>query len=343
MSDHEASKPQPDENVDGLVDSADAALADAAKAADAASSDAAAAGEAAKDAAAAAEGAAASAKDAATDAAQAGVDADAAAFAEAEAAFPGTFGSAEPPTAKTTVFDAPAKTPSPESTAETSVLAESAYAPPAASDAETRVLAPEPVAEQTFGAPANAGPIFVQAPEPPRERGNHGAIAGIGILAALCFAVLYLGVGVGLAALAGEIDGESFVESLVASLTSWTLWVPTVIFYLAFCLLGAFINRGRWGFWVIFGILVGFASWGGHLLGQLFEAPFWNITPTEGAELVSAHVLTPLAIAALIAGRELTIWFGAWAARSGARKTARNAEDQREYEKLLEAGPTLSR
>ena len=40
-----------------------------------------------------------------------------------------------------------------------------------------------------------------------------------------------------------------------------------VVFFIAFWLLGAIINRGRWGAWVIFGLLVGVAAYLGHILG----------------------------------------------------------------------------
>ena len=124
---------------------------------------------------------------------------------------------------------------------------------------------------------------------------------------------------------------------------TWGYWVPVVGFFLGFWLLGAFINRGRWGLWVVFGIIVGLIAYGGHILGALFEAPFWLLTAREGSELIGAQLFHPLAIAAFVFARELTIWFGAWVARSGARKTELNAEAQREYERTLEAGPTLAR
>src|SRR5699024_2984824 len=44
-----------------------------------------------------------------------------------------------------------------------------------------------PDAAATTAAP---GPIFVQAPEPPRKRGNRGASGLIGLVAAVAFAVL---------------------------------------------------------------------------------------------------------------------------------------------------------
>ena len=53
------------------------------------------------------------------------------------------------------------------------------------------------------------------------------------------------------------------------------------------------------------------------------------------------ELYAPLAIAAFIFGRELTIWFGAWAAARGKRVTELNIEAMREYERTLEAGPQL--
>lgn len=216
-------------------------------------------------------------------------------------------------------------------------------------DAPTVVDAPvvtpsEPVSEPVVGSAAFAPqPIFVQAPEAPRPRGNRGAAGAIGLLAALAFAVLYFAAWMGFGALAGDVTGENVATTALEALGTWSLWIPVIVFFLAFWLLGAIINRGRWGAWVVFGLLVGIAAYGGHILGALFQAPFWMLTAREGAELVEAELLAPLAIAAFVIGRELTIWFGAWVAARGKRVTELNVEAQREYERTLEAGPQLVR
>src|SRR5690606_11855936 len=179
--------------------------------------------------------------------------------------------------------------------------------------------------------------------EPPRELGNRGAAGGIGLLATLAFAILYLGATLGLGALAGDVTAENIGTEALAALMTWSFWVPVVVFFLAFWLLGAFVNRARWGKWVILGLLVAVATYGGHLLGQLFQAPFWRIPASESADLVNEQMLAPLAIAAFVFDRELTISFGAWVSRSGARKKVLNAEAQAEYERTLEAGPSALR
>jgi hypothetical protein len=259
---------------------------------------------------------------------------------------PGTAGHPTPATS-TPAADEPDPWDSPEA-------ASLDYTPSAsgarADDAPTAVAAPvvtpsEPVvSEPAAAAPAPAPqPIFVQAPEAPRPRGNRAATGAIGLLAALSFAVLYLAVWLGIRAIEGDVTGENIGTTALQALGTWSLWVPVVVFFVAFWLLGAIINRGRWGYWVVFGILVGVAAYGGHILGALFQAPFWNLTASQGADLVEKELLAPLAIAAFVIGRELTIWFGAWAAARAKRVTELNIEAQREYERTLEAGPQLVR
>ena len=222
-------------------------------------------------------------------------------------------------------------------------------ATPAPDDSPTVVVPPvvtpsEPViAEPAIVAAAAPQPIFVQAPEAPRPRGNRAAAGAIGLVAAVAFAVLYLAVWLGVGAIKGDVTGANVGTTALEALATWSLWVPVVVFFIGFWLLGAIINRGRWGHWVVFGILVGVAAYGGHILGTLFQAPFWNLTASEGAKLVEGELLAPLAIAAFIIGRELTIWFGAWAAARAKRVTELNIEAQREYERTLEAGPQLVR
>ena len=265
-------------------------------------------------------------------------DAEAAGSATPEADAP----PAEPVVVEPVVVEPVAEPTSVEPKAEP-VVVESAPAEAAAPTEayEATVVAPVVTASEPGVGPYGAQPIFVQAPEAPRPRGNRAAAGAIGLLAALSFGVLYLAVWVGLGLIDGSVTVGSIGTALLAALGTWALWVPVVVFFVAFWLLGAIINRGRWAAWVIFGLIVGVAAYGGHLLGQLFQAPFWNLTAAEGAELVEGQLLAPLAIAAFIIGRELTIWFGSWVAARGKRMTELNVEARREYERTLEAGPQL--
>ena len=241
-----------------------------------------------------------------------------------------TPGAAEP--------DGVVERPTPVADAETVVVpapVEPVAVPAGADDATDTYVAP------TYVAAAGAQPIFVQAPEAPRPRGNRGAAGLIGLLAALAFAVLYLGVILAAAFAFGYLSGENVLDYTVGTLTSWLFWTPVVAFFLGFWLLGAVLNRGRWAHWVIWGILVGVVSYAGYILGALLQAPFWTLTAREGEDLLAGQLFAPYAIVVFVLGRELTIWFGAWVAARGRRVPELNDAAQREYERTLEAGPQL--
>ncbi|WP_267188970.1 ABC transporter [Microbacterium testaceum] len=216
-------------------------------------------------------------------------------------------------------------------------------AAPAAAAAAGAATAAAPAHTDETRPVGAAQPIFVQAPEAPQPRGNRGAAGLIGLLATVVFAVLYLAATLGLGLLLGTIQAADLADAAVSTLTTWTLWVPTIAFFVGFWFLGAIINRGSWGHWVVWGLVVGVIAWGGYILGALFAAPFWMLTARQGVDVVQESVLAPLAIVAFVLGRELTIWFGAWVAKRGRRVTEINDEAQREYERTLEAGPVLSR
>lgn len=200
-----------------------------------------------------------------------------------------------------------------------------------------------PTPEQLAAAAAVQQPIFVQAPLPPTPRGNRGVGALIGLLAAASFAVLYLAAYLCLGLISGEFTFANIGTAAQGALVSVWLWVATAVFYLAFLVFVAIANRARWGIYVILGLLIGLASYGGHVVGQLFQAPFWSLTASQGVALVESQLVAPLAFIAFVIGRELTIWFGAWIAMHGRRATEYNREALLEYERTLEAGPTLTR
>lgn len=201
---------------------------------------------------------------------------------------------------------------------------------------------PSQVSPQVTPAP---GPIFVQAPEPPRPRGNRGAAGLIGLLAAVAFGVLYAATAylwqVFVAAVP-SIDAEAVLDPLDFAtdvLLQPSFWFTVVAFWLAFWLLGVFVNRARWWSWVVLGLIVALLTYVGHIAGAFLAAPFWNITPSEGKDLLLNVVFTPMALASIIIAREVTIWFGAWVSRRGARITAQNQVERDEYERLMSEGP----
>ncbi|MTE23550.1 hypothetical protein [Microbacterium sp. ZXX196] len=251
-----------------------------------------------------------------------------------------------------TAAAAPVAPSRPEPEPETRRVDEAGESPAAQSPwfepAETRTFrtddpAEEPASvapsEPTHAAPA---PIFVQAPEAPRKRGNRGASGLIGLVAALAFAVLFAAATFGWQAVMSVANGEGIpdpVDFVTLDLLAPTFWVTVIAFWLAFWLLGAIVNRARWWSWVIFGLLVAVLTYVGFLAGVFVDAPFWAITAREGVDLLVANVLHPVALLALILAREVTIWFGAWVSKRGGKIAELNREEREEYDRLIADGP----
>lgn len=254
----------------------------------------------------------------------ASIDPDDHASAPAEPAAP----AAAEPVAEPLATDDAATTP-----AVVPPAATTAYEPVA--PAETAVLAPAPPAP-------GPQPIFVQAPEPPRIRGNRGAAGLIGLLAAVVFALLYWGILFGVTYFIGaQNDVDTTLAIMIDGLASAAFWAPVVAFFLGFWLLGAIINRAAWLHWVIWGVVVALISYGGYLVGILLVLPFWDATLSQTQTVLSGTVFAPAAFVAFVLGRELTIWFGAWVAARGRRVSEGNERARLEYERTLEAGPQL--
>lgn len=185
-------------------------------------------------------------------------------------------------------------------------------------------------------------PIYVQAPTPPRNRGNRGAGILIALLATVVYAALYAlaaFVIVGVNSSAVTDATERFSEFVVRPV----FYVPVIFFFLTLALMIALVNRGGWWAYVLFGFLVAVVVYFSYIGGALLTVQAWNLTPADAATFVGRQLLNPGAIAAAVIAREVTIWAGAWIARRGRSVTARNVEARQAYERQLAEGPQLSR
>lgn len=198
----------------------------------------------------------------------------------------------------------------------------------------TTVIAPAVTPSEPVAVPP---PVFVEAPEPPRKRGNRLAALLIAVPATVTFAVLYLAAAIGYGFLTGYTTFENIVDSLLELLATPAFWVPVAVFFLAFWLVGVIVNRGKAAWWVVLGFFVGVAAYAGYVFGPVLTYPFWMVTASGAREAVVSALLHPVAIASFVIGREVTVWFGAWVARRGRRMVRLNAEDKAEYDNALEA------
>jgi hypothetical protein len=201
-------------------------------------------------------------------------------------------------------------------------------------------LAPEPAAEPYAPAPAPQT-IYVQAPTPPKERGNRGFGVLVALIGTVLFALLYAGVAYLLVSFygAGRDDGiQVFTEFLVQPV----FWVPVLAFFIGFALLAAIVNRGAWWYYAVFGLLVAVLVYFSYIGGALLTVQAWTLTVDEGTEFLAQRWLDPFAIAAFIIAREIPIWLGGWIAARGRTVAERNRLASEAYERELAAGPQVS-
>ena len=212
---------------------------------------------------------------------------------------------------------APVDAPAEPAPARSHLAAELATPTPSYEPAPEVVAAPSP---QT---------IYVQAPTPPRKKGNRG----IGVLLAVAGAIVFAVFHAVITAIAYLASGRSF--DIVSFFGSSAFLVPTFVFLGVFILAVLLINRAGWWAWVIGSLFVAVAVYFASIGIILLVGNVVAMTPSEANErFVELAMSTPLIIATLLA-REISIWFGAAIAARGRKVKARNAEAQVAYERDL--------
>lgn len=171
--------------------------------------------------------------------------------------------------------------------------------------------------------------VYVQAPIPPRLRGNRGVGSLLAVLGAVVFAVVFAVASIVAFVLKG--DGEP-MSTFSLFIQSAVFWVPVLVFLVAFVLLVLVVNRAGWAAHVFGSLLVGLAVYFGSigillLIGNISAAATGDSPGTFGA-----LALNPFVIIAALAAREVSIWIGLAIAARGRRVKARNVELVDEWE-----------
>jgi hypothetical protein len=180
--------------------------------------------------------------------------------------------------------------------------------------------------------------IYVQAPTPPRAKGNRGFGILVGLLATVGFALLYAGISFIVITWYGAGRGNR-IGVFTEFLAQPVFWIPVLFFFLAFALLAAVLNRAAWWTWAVFGLGVGILVYFSYIGGALLTVAAWQFTPEQAAQFVGERWVDPFAIIAFIVARELPIWFGGWIAARGRTVGERNARAREEYDRQIAAGP----
>lgn len=196
---------------------------------------------------------------------------------------------------------------------------------------------PQPVPYTATAAAAT--PMYVTAPTPPKRRGNRLVGILIDVVATVAYAVVFAAVALGLFALR---DPRTAVDVWERYLQTAGFWVPVVVFFLAYALLIAIVNRGGWWAHVLGSFFVGVIVYFGYLGGALLTVHAWTLSLNEANQFIGTLWTNALTIASAVVAREVALWFGAWIAARGRRVRAANLEAQREYDRRVAAGPTTS-
>jgi hypothetical protein len=162
--------------------------------------------------------------------------------------------------------------------------------------------------------------VYVQAPPPPKKKGNRGIGSVLAVLSGLVFAAAFALVVAAIASLTGV---GRFTLSFLAQPN---FYVPVLFYVIGAVLLVVIVNRAGWAAYVLgsifVGLLVYFGTVGVLLLGQGVILK----TPAEAAALLAVGLSNPLVIAAGLVSREVSMWTGALISRRGRRLKARNID-----------------
>jgi hypothetical protein len=197
---------------------------------------------------------------------------------------------------------------------------------PVAATSDPAAVAVEPVAVEPVE-PAQPGPhvVYVEAPQPPRKRGNRGVGSLLALAAAVVFAIVY-------AVIFAIVDLVNTGSAELVFLSSIDFWIPVIVFAIGFVILVLIVNRAGWATHVVGSLFVGvfvyFASAAVTLLSHASVIPADQVGSAFHTILFSPTVI----VAALLA-REVSLWVGFAIAARGRRVKARNVESRETYDR----------
>ena len=200
---------------------------------------------------------------------------------------------------------------------------------PVRSTATEPYVAPTDPADAAFARPPQRI-VYVDAPTPPRKKGNRGVGALIALLSSLVFAILFaVVIFLMYYATIGRV-ATNFVGER-------SFYVPVILFAIAFIVLVLLLNRAKWGAYVFGSIFVGLFVYLGTIGALLLLEGVLSYTPEQASTAFTGALDNPLVIAAGLLAREVSLWLGAAVSARGRRVKAKNIEAQAAFERETEA------
>lgn len=200
----------------------------------------------------------------------------------------------------------------------------------AAADAQVSPAEPtkvEPVVMDTPAPTPSPQVVYVQAPVPPKKKGNRGIGSLLALVSGLVFAVAFALIVAVIAAVQG-------VGQLTLNLvTQPAFFIPVLFYVIGAVLLVLIVNRAGWAAYVIGSIFVALLVYFGTVGLLLVGQGVILMTPTEAAATLNQGLRNPLVIAAALVAREISMWTGALISRRGRRLKVRNSEAHEAWER----------
>jgi hypothetical protein len=234
------------------------------------------------------------------------------------------FGPADPKPADPTPADVAIEEPVVEPTAEKSKPVKKAKADKADADGvATGSVAP------TDSEYAGREVVYVQAPIPPKLRGNRGVGSALAVLGAVLFAAVY-GIAV---IVAFFFRGDATPLSTFALfIQNAAYWVPVLVFLVAFVLLVLIVNRAGWAAHVFGSLVVALVTYFGSIGLLLLVSNISAATGGGATATFGSLALNPFIVIAALVAREVSIWIGLAISARGRRVKAKNLELVDEWE-----------
>jgi hypothetical protein len=211
------------------------------------------------------------------------------------------------------------------------VVAEPVVAEPVVADDTTTAepVAVVPAADAVVAEPVVAAPapqvIVVDAPVPPKKRGNRGLGVALAVAATLVFAALLAGVAIVLRLVFGADSAPAITDP--------QLYFPAIFFLIGLVLVTIVLNRAGWWSHIIGSVVVGAIVWFGSAGLALVYAGVATMIQSEANAAYFAALFSPMAVIAALLAREVSIWTGAILARRGRSLKVRNAEAHAAFER----------
>jgi hypothetical protein len=168
--------------------------------------------------------------------------------------------------------------------------------------------------------------VFVNAPQPPRNKGNRVLGSALSIVAAILYGAIFAGI---IEAISLVLFGRGSVNFLAAP----TFYVPIVFFLIGMILLVLVVNRAGWWSYLIGSLFVALFVYFGTVGFLLLLGGVVAKTPAAASLAFEHGLQNPLVIAAAVLARELAIWTGAVISRRGKNVKVKNAAAREAFDR----------